>query len=370
MARAANRSGFHVYANEEVIPNKLSGVFKFSTLLPVLSMKGAVEGAWGRPGSSVMIGRKLSSAKSKTLRGSTQAQIQFPLGKVGGGKYIGVDDTASSAGTARSNRKKKTAYISWFEHEQPIALENQIIDAAGGQFSILGSQIEDATGLALEEQLEQLATDMYTGNPSDQTAEIWNAPVGLDQWIHKSNTLGGIDRSDATHQYFRGQHSTASLTLSLSLIDTICLEGVDDGSSGTTTPLANIGSMADVVILPNAGYNKIKQEALSRNLGQRVTGDSLPKGGLVGYLDEFVNYNGKIIVMDPYAAASSMYILDSQTWMMELFAGKNFAVQKFQNLRELQPGTGQPDLTTSAVVTKGRVLCFEPVKNFRGTAVS
>lgn len=368
MARAAIRTGFHAYANEFVVPRMFSGVFKVTTLLPALAQLGSVDGNLGRKTSGAMIGKSLPPGKKATLRGSTQAQIFYQLAKVGGGKYIGVDDTASSAGSSRSSRQKSSAYVSWFEHEQPIAVENQQLDAAGGGFAV-GSIVDDSTQMALEEQIEQISTDIYTGDPTE-SAEIWDAPLGLQQWIHGANTAAGVDRTASANQYFRGERSTGAHTLSLSFIDAVCLEGVSGADdSGTTTPLFNNSSLANLIVVPNAGYNKLKQEALSRNVGTRQT-TSMPSGGSVGYLGEWIDYNGKMIVPDPYCPASSIFILDSSTWLFQTFSGKNFTVQKFQNLRELQPGTGQPDLTTSASVVKARLLCFEPWKNFQGTNVT
>lgn len=368
MART-NRDNFHSYANEHIVPNLFSGVFKFPTLLSVLSMKGSTEGKLGRPGSSVMLGKRLSPAKREEMRGSTQYVGFFHSGTVGGGKWIGEDDTAASAGAGRQNKQKKSFYVSWAEHEQPIAIQNTVLDANQGKAKI-GSVLEDAVSMAVEEQIETFATSVYTGAPSDQTAEVVDNLIGLDTWIHDSNTLGGVDRSLAANANFRGRRSTATLALSLKLIDDICIKGVDDGASGTTTPLLRHGSKADIILTDEINYNTLKQEAISRQLGRAVSGSSQPSGGQVGFVGEYIDYNGKCIAPDPYAAANSLYILDSSSWLMQFFGGKNFSTQKFVNLRENQPGTGQPDLTTSAVVTKGRLICPEPWKNFHGTAVS
>ena len=366
MARAANRTNFHSYANEFVVPRMFSALFKVTTLLPALAQLGGASGRLGRKDSGVMIGKQLPPGKKAVLRGSTQAQIFYLDAMTGGVKYIGADDTGSSTGSGRQNTQKKSAYFSWFEHEQPISLSNQVLDANGGGFAV-GSAIDDATAMALEEQLETLSTDIYTGNPTSQTAEVWDKPLGMQQWLQKANTIGGVARAAAGG--FSAQHSTATLTLSLSLIDAVVLEGVNDGSGSTTAPLFNKSSLHNLVIVPNAGYNKLKQEAISRGVGTRVNGD-MPKGGSVGYVGEWIDYNGIMIAPDPYAPASSLWVLDSSTWLFQTYAGKNFTTQKFVNLRELQPGSGQPDLTTSASVVKGRLLCFEPAKNFQGTAIT
>lgn len=369
MARTvATRENFHAYANEHIVPDMFSGVFKFTSLAPILGLRGATDGKLGRPGSRLFVGRKLSPAKKSVYEGSTQAHFFFNTGKVGGGKWIGEDDTGSTAGAERSNKKKKSVYVSWSEHSQPIAIQNQVIDANQGGEAI-GNVLEDAVALAVEEQLEELATKIYTGNPSNQsTDEIWSEPIGLQQWIHDSNNVGGIDRSSAANAEFRGRRSTASLKASLSLIDEIMLEGVDDGDSGTTIPLQERGSRGDVILTTNKIYNTLKQEALSRNVGNRVT-NAMPEGGQVGFLQEYIDYNGRIISYDPYCPANHLFVLDSNSILMQVFSGKNFSVLPFVDLRRSRPGSGQPDLTTSEVCTKMRLMVHEPWKNFQGTSV-
>jgi hypothetical protein len=340
-----------------------SGQYDMPVLASALSLAGSRMGNL-TPDSFMILGKKFGLAQQKNINGSSQFQGYWQKNTVGGGKYLAFQDTGSSAGNDRGNTLPSSFYVSWFEREDPIAVDNEVLDDNKGQDKAL-SLVETVTQDAVSRQLDAFGTDFYTGSPSDYTAEKWDAPVGLNAWITNDNNICGVDRSVTANANFRGQFEDGTLNLSLSLIDTICTEGTTD-----TTALMNKGSKADIVIVPNAGYNKLKQEAISRQLGRMVSADNLPKGGMVGYLNEYINYNGKMIFCDPKAAASSMYVLDSSTWTLQFQGGKNFKVSPWVNLRDLQPGTGQPDITTAAVCTKARLICHEPWKNWRGEAVS
>lgn len=361
MARAAGLVDFHSYAQEVIDTEFRSGLFDVPVLLSILSRKGTTEGKMGRPGSAFVIGKNITGTKMRTLAGSTLRHVFFQTERVGGGATLTSDGNTSSAGTSRSDSKKRSAYIHWFYREFPIAIRNMTLRQARGRYA-LGSAIADATVMATEELMEDLATRVYTGNPSNQsTDEPWDNLMGLQQWIHTTNTIGGIDRSSVTG--FDGVRVTTAKAATLALLDEAMLN--HDGSGNG---LADKGSRADVWITGNILYNKFKQEALSRG-AQLVTND-VPKGGQVGFIGEYVNYNGKMITLDPFCPASTVFGLDSRTWEMELDPKENFRVLPFKDLREELPGTGQADLTTSAVAFGGRLICTQPWKNIQYTNVS
>lgn len=367
MAARGALSGFHVYANEKVVPDLMTGIYSFPTLATALSVKGATTGKL-TPKSSLVIGRKMSAAKARSLAGSTQLHGMFQTGDINSTKVIGTDDTGASAGAERVSTKKRSWYTSWAEYETAVAIENEKLDAAKDKYAI-GSLIEDATQIAIASQLSVLATDLYTGAPPDYTADVYDTAVaGLDAWLHNSNNVFGVDRSSVTG--FNAQYATAAMKYSLATIEDICSKGVAKDGGGTTDSLNSRGSQANIIIVPEAGYNKLKKEAIGKQLGRVVSSDSLPTGGMVGFMAEYVDYCGKMIVPDTKAASGSMYILDSNAISIEFFAGKNFAVSPFVNLRELQPGTGQANTTNGALCTKVRMAVWEPYKCFRGTNFS
>ena len=367
MAARGSLSGFHAYANEAVVPSLFSGIYQFPTLATALSLKGSTVGKL-TPKSELVLGRKVTAAKAKDMAGSTQLHGFFQTGDINATKVVGTDDTGASAGSERVSTKKRSWYTSFAEYETAVAIENEKLDAAKGKYAV-GSLIEDATQIAMASQLATLATDLYTGAPSDYTADVYDTAVaGLDAWLHNSNNAFGVDRSSVTG--FNAQYATAAMKYTLSTIEDICSKGVAKAGGGTTDSLNSHGSRADVIIVPEDGYNKLKKEAISKQLGRAVSGDSLPKGGMVGYVSEYVDYCGKFIFPDPKAASGSMYILDSNAISIEFFAGKNFTVSPFVDLRKLQPGTGQPNTTNAALCTKIRTAVWEPWKCFRGTNFS
>jgi len=317
----------------------------------------------------MIIGKKLGIAEQQKISGGSQFVGFWQKNRESAGKWLSFQDTGASAGNNRANNIPSSFYVSWAEREEAIAIDNEIIKSAKSPHDVL-PVVETAVKNAVSAQLDVFGTAVYTGTPSSYSTDKWDIIVGLDEWIHNSNNLCGVDRSSAANANFRAQYSTGALSLSLDLIDQIVVEGVAQAGGGTTTPLINYGSKGDIVILPNAGYRKLKAEAIARQAGRVVTSDQLPKGGMVGYLNEYIDYNGRMIVPDPKAAASSMYILDSDTWTLQFRGGDNFRVTPFVDLREQRPGTGQPDTTNAAVCTVIRQICHEPSKNWRGTDVS
>lgn len=371
MTTRGSREAFHMYANEKVLPDTFSGVFNFPTLASGLALQGMSRGSFGVKDDSVMIGRKLTPAQLSTMAGSTQLHSKFNTGKMNATKYVGADDTGASAGSSRSTDKFKTVYSSWCEVATATAVPNQIIDANQGPEAI-ASAIDDAVALAVNEQLEQIATDFYTGAPTSQTADIWDKPIGLTNWIYDGRagkTIGGLDVNLAANAQFRGAYSTATFVASLQLIDDICLAGVDDGNSGTTTPLFQKHSKADLVVTDLANYNTLKAEAITRGSRAFYSGD-IPDASKVGQLNEYVLYNNKIIVGDSYCPANALFVLDSNSWLFQTFKGKNMTMSEFVDNRKVLPGTGQNDITTAELMTKYRIHGFEPWKNAYLTTVN
>ncbi|MEM6260507.1 MAG: hypothetical protein AAGI37_19705 [Planctomycetota bacterium] len=350
------------------MPKMFSGVYDFPTLAVSLCAAGSKSGSL-TPQSDLLIGKKVSAAMKQTLTGGSQFQGFWQKNTVSGGKYIGFQDTASSAGSDRANEIPSSFYVSWCEREEPVAIDNEVLDSAVSPHKVL-SATEVATRDAVSRQLNQFGSDFYSGAPSSYSTDKWDNYVGLNTWLQDGNNICGVDRSSAANAEFRAQYTTTSYALSLNFLDAVCLEGVTAAVGGTTDPLFNKGSNANLWLTSNANYNKLKQEATARQLGHVVSGDKLPEGGMVGYLREHINYGGKIVVPDPKIAAGDLYGLDADTITLQFKAGKNFRMSKFVDLRELQPGTGQSDITTGALTTKGRLIVHEPWKNFYGTNVS
>lgn len=354
MALSASLQNSHAYAQFYVDRQFRSNLFKVPTLLAALSRKGATEGRMGRPGAASVVGKPLTTAQAETMAGTTQRHIFFQQSRVGGGKVLGTDDTTSSTGTDRQDKKKRSTAISWALYEQPITVRNSTLRKAKGG-AAYGSAIEDATEMAMEELLETVAGDCWHGNPSSHTAEDYDSMIGLEQWLDDDNTIGSIDRSSVTG--FNAYRDDTGIVTALSTIDDVNLDA--------TKGLSLFGGRSDVVITAPPVYAKLKQEAMSA--GGQIVHDSRPEGAQVGFMNEYINYNNSLITFDPYATNEAgsqdhMAILDSRTWTFESDSEDNCRVTRFVDQSEEGPH-GSDDVTTAKVRWGIRLSCDRPKRN-------
>jgi hypothetical protein len=354
MALSNSLQEFHAYAQYALSEGMKTSLFKVPTLLAAVSSKQAVSGSMGEPGQSAVIGKPVSAAKRKSLGGSTQRHIFFQTSRVGGGKYLSEDGTTSSTGAARHDKKKRSTAVSWSFYEQPISIRNNALRMAGDGYEI-GSVIEDAVQMAMNEACEQIAGDLWNGSPTSQSADVYDDLIGVDQWVDDDNTIGTIDRSSVTG--FNGVREDSATTISLSTID--------DAALDATSGLSLFGGRSDLALTTSGVYNNLKQEALAA--GGQLMFSEKPKGQPVGFEGEYINYNNTMICFDPYAtnaAGSANYFLltDSSTWCFETHTAENWRVIPFKNLAD-DSVPGADDLTVSKIRIGMRFINEQPWKS-------
>lgn len=354
MALSNSLQSFHAYAQYSLSEGMKTGLFKVPTLLAAVAKKQTVTGRMGEPGASMVIGKPLSVAKSKSLGGSTQKHIFFQTAKTGGGKYLAEDGTTSSTGTDRQDKKKRSTAISWAFYEQPISIRNNALRMAGDGYAI-GSIVEDAVQMAANEANEQIAGDLWNGSPTSQSADVYDDLIGIDQWVDDDNTIGTIDRSSVSG--FNGVRDDTSTVISLSTID--------DAALNATNGLSLYGGRSDLAITTSGIYNNLKQEALAA--GGQLMFSEKPQGQPIGFEGEFINYNNTMLTFDPYAknaAGSQNYFLltDTSTWCFETHSGENWRVIPFKNLAD-DSTPGADDLTVSKIRVGMRWYCEQPWKS-------
>lgn len=354
MALSNSLQSFHAYAQYALQEGMKTGLFKVPTLLGLVANKQTVSGPMGEPGTAMVIGKPMSVAKRKSLGGSTQKHIFFQTARTGGGKYLSEDGTTSSTGTARQDKNKRSTAISWAFHEQPISIRNNALRMAGDGYAI-GSIVEDATIQAMNEQCESLAGDIWNGSPSDQTADVYDDLIGVDQWIDDDNSIGSINRASVTG--FNGVRDDTTTAVSLSTIDDAALAASDG--------VALFGSKRDIALTTSTVYKKLKQEALAA--GGQLLQSEMPNGASVGYTGEFVNYCNTTLTFDPYATAAGggtdyFLLTDSSTWCFETHSAENFRVLPFKDLAD-DSAPGSDDITVSKIRTGIRWYNEEPWKS-------
>lgn len=367
---------FHLYARANIREKLYSNHYQLPTLIRALGMKGGHDELL--PDELVVVGRKLDVGEREKYSSGTQIIWRWQQKDTDDSKVIGYNTTASTA-TDFSHENIKSAQVSWFELETPVRIENHVLEAAGNQAmphaaagdkkkagAIIGSVIGDATAMKTATHLTNMNGRVYTGAPTTGTADIYDNLVGVDTWLDDANTVATVDRSVAANANFRAQKTTTAQNVTLAWLDKVVQTGVTN-TAGTTEPLSKWGSKADLCVTGAALYNKLYQEFVSRHLYN--AGPELKQGkSWLGTVGNCFQYGDMTIVLDQNAPANSLRILDSSTWMFAFM--RMMDMVPFVNLRALRPGSGEPNVTTSAISTKAQLICFEPKKNFLATNCS
>jgi hypothetical protein len=359
MAVRGERTGFQAYAQELVPSTLTSNILSIPVLIAVMSRKGQANGELGRPGAAAMIGNSFNIGEVKTIDGSDARHIRFQTGTVGGGKYLSEDGTTASTGTERADKKVRTAHVQWAFWDQPITIRNMTLRKAGSNRFKIADAIQEATGMAMQEAMDTLGTDIWSGSPSDYDADVYDTIAGMADWLDDDNNAFGVNRSSVSgFSAIRDDTSTAA-----------ALKLIDDIKVGNASNLADFGGKGDVVITTNAVYNKLKQEAINRNQIAGLTANAMPEAGQIGFLSEYFMYNGTMVTFDPKAPSGYLAVLDSTTWSVEVHPDENFSVKEFTDL-SVGHGQGKSDTTQSSLRIGMRTVCEAPRRNALYTSVS
>jgi hypothetical protein len=352
-----SRESFHAYAQEYIQSTLHTGLFNRSVVLTVLAGVGGMDGELGRPGVyTIMGGQSLSEAKREKTKGSVRASTPFMTGKVGGGKFVGERDTAPNTGNTSQDQKRKTASFAWCEREDPIKVWQDTLVMAQGEYEI-AAPVDDAVNMAREEHIEALSDSLYTGNPTDQQADKWDAPLGLQQMCHTTNTYGAVSRS--TYTAWASNRNTAAQTASLELLDDA------DIDTGSGSGLLDNGPGPNLWLCNNTAYRKIKRQAKAEGIS--IVRPNMADHGELGYLNEYIEYGRKIVVYDPYCPANAMFGLVTDSLVFELHPAYNFTVKEFTDQSRI-PGGDKAE--TSGVCTWFRFWTTSPWHHIQYTNVT
>lgn len=352
---AISLNKIHAYAKARIESDLISNLYNRTPLLAYLTGKGANDAPLGKPGSAALLsGKKLTGAeRSKEL--GVEVHDKHIFDAVGGFKYMGAKGTSPSTGSTAFNDKPRTAVFRNTRAQQAIQIDNTALVTADSSEKI-GSLTDDAVNQAMDEMLNQINLDLWRGNPTDQTADVWDNFLGVLQAMDTDNTYGNLDRS--TYTGYASKRVTTAKSPSLSLID----------DANLTQGSMNKGKGIDFVITSNAIYNALKQEALARK--QTVTVGTMPQMAEVGVEREGIKYGQTWITFDPNLTGDwSSYDSDvsdatkvfacfnTENWVFSAAPVENFSVDEFVDQSKIPGGS---DVTTSRIKLLGRLRCKKP----------
>jgi len=216
-------------------------------------------------------------------------RFNYQSGQTNANKWMGTRDTApqmSNPTTNSQDQKKKDAFVNWSKLHSEIIVWNSQVETASGRYA-KGDAMTDAISIAVSDHMDALLRELYVGLPTDQTADIWDKPVGLYYICQPTGTVYGVDRSLAAAQAMRGRtiHGAAA---SLDMIDIANIDmGIQDTGPGIDTLLCSRGI-----------YHTLKAEALTKN-GTLLHRDT-PEVAKLGLKNEAVIYGNVVITYDPW----------------------------------------------------------------------
>lgn len=343
---AFNLSGFDTYAQRTIEKKLYSGLFSRMPLLTFLSGKGGTQSDIGRPGTYALIGGpgNITKAQMQVLDGSSEVHVRVQTGKAGGGKWLAERDTTSDVTTSQ-DQLVGTAKFMWALYRQPIKVWKNTLRLAGNNKFRIANALDEAVEMALEELYEELHKKLWTGNPTDQTAAIWDQPLGVIQAMDTANTYGNVNRAVETN--WQSHKVTTAKTASLGLID----------DANLTQGCANKGPGVDLVLTDSDNYLSLKRQALAE--GGQIIHDTIPANGTVGYQNEAIRYGRTTITFDPQCPANNVAMFTMRDWMLEVHSKENFRVSKFKdNADDAAPGGD--DAVTAGIYAMIRLRCNRP----------
>lgn len=351
----ASLSGFQAYADRVIQKRLHSSLFKRVPFLAILAGKGGTQGQLGRPGAWAILGGRpaANKARMELQDGGEALHVRFQVDRVGGGKYMGTRDTSPSTGTTSQDQQVRTAEFKWCRYSQPIKVWNNTLLLAGNSKSKIASAVEEATEMAMEEAFEKIATDLWSGNPTDQTADIWNAPLGVTQMCDTDNTYANVNRS--TYATWAGRDVTTATSLKLNIID----------DANLVQLVAEKGPGVDFCLTTTANFNTLKQEALARN--PQMVVETMPELAQVGVRNEAIRYGNCYVTFDPFATASYLGAFTSDQLAFVVHPQANFKVDKFVDQSQVPGGD---DAVTSKIEVMYMLYTPQPWQHIMYKSIS
>lgn len=159
--------------------------------------------------------------------------------------------------------------------------------------------------------MSQIDLDWHTSNgPSSTTSNYWSAPYSFQIACDTSSIYLGVDRSDATNNYWKGNTVTAQTSANFHDL-------INYANYNTTGPqLAKFGYALRYLLVNGDLYTKALVEAESRGM-KPITMDKIPAMAAYGFKETgAIEINGgqQYIVMDPNMPAGHVFGFNPNLW--------------------------------------------------------
>lgn len=350
------RDELRAYAQEFTINRMESGLYNTHVALEVMSRRAGQNGTFGRAGVATALGSNIPGAGvlNSTIP-NFEAQPAFQTERVSGYTTRGYRGQTGFTSDVQLDKTKKAGFR-YTHSTQPVPIWKDDLRFNVG--SNIRNVTEDAISAAMENMLDSIAEEFWTGNPADQDEVKWNTQLSFQQACATDNTYGRVDRTAFTA--WAGNTVTAATPATLEGI-------VDEANITQGARLNNSFGGIDLVLTGPAIYRSLKNQALSLGAVRNI-GDFPPDMEQIGQRYEMFSYGNTIIAVDPKAPANHVAALTTRSWRFESHPEANLLVLPFADGEEA-PGSN-PDALTSHIVWMHRFYTVAPWANVYFTNVS
>ena len=320
----------------------------------------------GRPsGARVFSGKKLTKAERMQITNGS-VRPRFAIANPTNVTILGYKDTAAQLSSWTSPGATQgdmwgQAEIKWtglFDEEILIPREvyDRALTDAGGSIENRGLAreriVRDAVNMAKQNVLTKLATELQSGNPTDQDADPMDHLIGWSVWFSASNYCAGVDRSVTKNAQWCAQVDTASIAPSATAL-------VD--AANLTYHLQDLTEEGTVALFVNAKqFLAMKAELLG--LGFTQFSNSVPEMAAAGAKNIFCLQKDNVyIVYDRSVPANTAYAITPSTWFFATHPQYTFSVSPFKNLWEYSRGA--PQVMIAKCNLRGMLGCWNPYLN-------
>lgn len=323
----------------------------------------------GRPNEGTLLtGKVMSPGETMNVQNFNSYKPRIQRFATNNSKWMGKYDTnpvvASPTTNAHSQATQATALFNAAELKTPILVWHrdkeralQSSSSSDGQGIAMSQIIDEATEIAYQEHVGVLNTGIWSGNPTSQTDDPWDAPLGLLQALSATNTYGNVDRSDSGNAVWRAQADSTFKAVDLNRI-------VDD--INLTKKLRTKGSGVDLIVTTPDIYSTFKAQAQGVS-GIRMLPEGLPGMAKWGYTGEALQKDNCMVIYDETCPANNLLALTMRTWRCMFRPGKNLTVEPFVDISRQTEGAKNAD--QAFIKTELIFACDNPYLNALYTAI-
>lgn len=342
--------GFQTISQNWISKGIASNWYKKAPLLAILAAVSLSLGnqnktdglSIGRPGSAeILAGKKISPAEKHNLQG-----INSYIPRIQGFKTnnTAARSSASSGRTTAPTVANPTtnshgqanqfgAKFNWTHIDTPILIWHEEKIRAGkketakGQGLAMAQVIDEATEVGMQDHVDWMADAVWNGNPSSQTADLWDKPLGLLQMISATNTYANVDRSQASNAVWRGLVDSTITSVDVRKV-------VDDAN--ITKQLSAIGGGVGAILTTPAIYLLFKAQIIAA--GGQICKEGMPEFAYMGVKKEVLMIDNAVIMWDEKCPANNVACLDLSVCKYLQDPAFNAVVSEFTDLSKAVEG--------------------------------